>query len=130
MNMAKDVVTVVSTATSASITNINKKLKQVRATDNTKNSSRFYQNQTCEMIIVLLYQYCIDFSPNNDNEYLYSSQIALWACRAISNLSKNTQIKMKFTEIGAKETVFTLGDKYGNLKNVLEWINLAKESLN
>jgi hypothetical protein len=130
MNMAKDVVTVVSTATSASITNINKKLKQVRATDNTKNSSRFYQNQICEMIIVLLYQYCIDFSPNNDNEFLYSSQIALWACRAISNLSKNTQIKMKFTEIGAKETVFTLGDKYGNLKNVVEWINLAKESLN
>ena len=128
--MAKDVVTVVSTATSASITNINKKLKQVRATDNTKNSSRFYQNQICEMIIVLLYQYCIDFSPNNDNEYLYSSQIALWACRAISNLSKNTQIKMKFTEIGAKETVFTLGDKYGNLKNVVEWINIAKESLN
>ena len=84
----------------------------------------------CEMIIVLLYQYCIDFSPNNDNEYLYSSQIALWACRAISNLSKNTQIKTKFTEIGAKETVFTLGDKYGNLKSVMEWINIAKESLN
>ena len=118
------------TATSASITNINKKLKQVRAVDSTKNSSRFFQNHICEMIIVVIYQYCIDFSPNNDIEYILSSQIALWACRAIINLSKNTTIKMKFIEIGAKETVFTLGERYGNSKNTVEWINIAKEGLN
>ena len=82
------------------------------------------------MIIVLLHQYCIDFSPKNDIEYLLSSQIVLWGCRAINNLSKNTSVKMKFTEIGAKEAVFFLGEKYGDSKNTVEWINIAKEALN
>ena len=149
--MVTDVFTGVSTATTASITTINKKLKQVRSVDTIKNSLRFLSCGVCEMIVIIIYQYCIDFNENEyinndnnsskkennnnnqnekENENSFSSQIVLWACRAIGNLSKNPSLKSKFTEIGAKEMVSTLSAKFSKFKNVVEWIHIARDSLN
>lgn len=149
--MVTDVFTGVSTATTASITTINKKLKQVRSVETVKNSLRFLSCGVCEMIVILIYQYCIDFDENEynnnenysnkkesnnekenqkENQNNFSSQIALWACRAIGNLAKNPSLKSKFTEIGVKEMISTLTAKFSKSKNVVEWIYIARDSLN
>ena len=140
-----DVVSVVSTATSASITNINKKLKAVGKIDTVKNCEKLGMCSICEMITILLYYYCVDniynenennniLENNDDNNgdkyYLLSSQIALWGCRAINNLAKSYTMKIRFIEIGGKELINSLAQKYGNSKMTLEWISMAKDTLN
>ena len=137
-----DVVSVVSTATSASITNINKKLKAVGKIDTVKNYEKLGLCHICEILTILLYYYCIDniYENENNNEnnnendgdkyYLLSSQIALWGCRAINNLAKSHTIKIRFIEIGGKELMNSLAEKYGNSKSTVEWISMAKDTLN
>jgi hypothetical protein len=132
MGLVTDMASVVSTATTASITTINKKIKQARAVETVKNSSRFFNHGICEVLIILLFQYCVDFDMKNENNSdteIFSAQIALWGCRAINNLAKNPVLKMKFAEIGVKELFSILSEKYKKSKSTLEWINIAKETL-
>ena len=133
MGLVTDMASVVSTATTASITTINKKIKQARAVETVKNSFRFFNSGICEILTILLFQFCVDFDAriekDSGNEN-FSSQIALWGSRAINNLAKNPILKMKFTEIGAKDLLSILGEKYKKSKSTLEWINIAKETLN
>jgi hypothetical protein len=132
MGLVTDMASVVSTATTASITTINKKIKQARAVETVKNSSRFFNHGVCEILTILLFQFCVDFDakiekdPGSD---IFTSQIALWGCRAINNLAKNPVLKMKFAEIGAKELISILSEKYKKSKSTSEWINIAKETL-
>ena len=114
-----------------------------------KNSEKLHSSHVCEFIVILLYYYCLDNNnTNNDNTndnnndsddnidndgnkyYLLSSQIALWGSRAVVNLSKSFHMKLKFIEIGGKDMLKSLGEKYGNSKVTVEWITIAKESLN
>ena len=137
-----DVVSVVSTATSASITNINKKLKAVGKIDTVKNCEKLGSCHICEIITILLHYYCIDniYENENNNEnnnendgekyYLLSSQIALWGCRAINNLAKSSTLKIRFIEIGGKELMNSLAEKYRNSNSTVEWISMAKDTLN
>ena len=132
MGLVTDMASVVSTATTASITTINKKIKQARAVETVKNSSRFFNHGICEILIILLFQYCVDFDMKNENNSdteIFCAQIALWGCRAINNLAKNPVLKMKFAEIGVKELFSILSEKYKKSKSTLEWINIAKETL-
>lgn len=132
MGLVTDMASVVSTATTASITTINKKIKQARAVETVKSSSRFFNHGICEILTILLFQFCIDYDvkydtdPGSEN---FTSQIALWGCRAINNLAKNPVLKMKFAEIGVKDLFSLLTEKYKKSKSTLEWINIAKETL-
>ena len=68
---------------------------------------------------------------NNENYgYYQSSQIALWGCRAIKNLSKSTTLKAKYIDMGVKEVVEVLEKKYKNEMSVREWIVMVAESIN
>ena len=71
-----------------------------------------------------------DDKNSSNYGYYQSSQIALWGCRAIKNLSKSTTLKAKYIDMGVREVVEMLEKKYKNERSVREWIVIAAESIN
>ena len=82
-----------------------------------KNTTRFFNAKISEKLKKLIYQF-IDYPD-----------VMLWSSRAIHNLAKSQTLKLSLLDNGLLDALLGICQKYSRNNEIMEWANLAKESL-
>jgi hypothetical protein len=86
-------------------------------TKGVKNTTRFLNTHISEKLKKLIFQYI---------EY---PEMMLWSCRAINNLAKSQRLKLSLLDNNILDALLGVLQKYSKNQDIMEWGNLAKETL-
>jgi hypothetical protein len=86
-------------------------------TKGVKNTTRFLNTNISEKLKKLIFQYI---------EY---PDMMLWSCRAINNLAKSQRLKLSLLDNNILDALLGVLQKYSKNQDIMEWGNLAKETL-